>query len=87
MPVVAPEGTMALNLPLFVVNSASTVGFPLESSTCLPMIDWIYDPNFIEDLIIFFIYKLFNSKDDADTNILRWLSTSLFSHLYPSLSN
>lgn len=36
MPVEAPEGTEAVNIPSLVVKSTSTVGFPRESMICRP---------------------------------------------------
>ena len=38
MPVEAPLGVIARNMPLCVYTSASTVGFPLLSKICLPTI-------------------------------------------------
>ena len=54
----APEGTAALKVPLSVITSASTVGFPLESRIYLA---WILvmgetlDPKTL-DIILLIIY-------------------------------
>ena len=40
----APDGTAALNTkPVFVITSASMVGWPLESNISLALIDYIVD--------------------------------------------
>ena len=40
VPVLAPDGTAALDSPLSVYTSTSTVGFPLESNISLPIIQY-----------------------------------------------
>ena len=44
MPVDAPEGTIARNVPTSVVKSTSTVGLPRESSTSRAVMLWMLLP-------------------------------------------
>ena len=44
MPVDAPEGTIARNVPTSVVRSTSTVGLPRESSTSRAVMLWMLLP-------------------------------------------